>query len=147
MNRIGTVAELFRSCSNRRWGPMTKRWVALWCTNLIRFSIRIDRQMLQNRPFSDDSPNSDQRNPPSIFLDAFWSLPDHSRHRRGPSLPRSENYSNYSWIVLNSVGLNYSILFRLFTCSWQKNVRVLTLQNIFSKLRNISILRSVRLRD
>ena len=35
------------------------------------FSIRTDRQMLQNGLFGNDSPKSDQRNPPSIFLDAF----------------------------------------------------------------------------
>ena len=29
--------ELFRSCSNRRLGPMSKRWITVWCTNLIRF--------------------------------------------------------------------------------------------------------------
>ena len=35
------------------------------------FSIRTDRQMLQNGLFGNDSPKSDQRNPPSILLDAF----------------------------------------------------------------------------
>ena len=107
--------ELFRSCSNRRLGPMSKRWITVWCTNLIRFLYESTANCFKKtcrQPFP-------QLWSKESTIDIFGPILTPSKPLRtpvsrvGPSLRRSKNYSNYSWIVLNSGGLNYSIRNRI----------------------------------
>ena len=114
-------SELFRSCSNRRLGPMSKRWITVWCTNLIRFLYESTVNCFKMDLSATLSPTLIKR----IHYWHFWTPSDPFQTTPdtvGPSLRRSKNYSNYSWIVLNSAGLNYSIPNRIDS-RWDYSIR------------------------
>ena len=91
--------ELFRSCSNRRGGSVTKRWIAVWSKSdpQIWSAFCMTRPSnASNRPISNTFPSSVHRSPRSISLDALWPPSETTQTNSdtiGISLRRSETYS------------------------------------------------------